>query len=304
MDLCERVSLRLTATAKPTKPTPMQDQFIPEYRAFMTTKRTLSIFTLTVLTTLFIAACGSGADSSHRAIEIDALEAGATLYSDSTLYESESLLIRKVSAHVYEHTSFLNTESFGRVACNGMVVIRGGEAVVFDTPADEESSRELISYLTKKGSATITAVVATHFHSDCVGGLKAFHDQQIPSYGSNHTIKLLKEKQDQSILPRIGFDQFLELKAGDKAVYAEFFGQGHTKDNVIGYFPEDKVIFGGCLIKEVGAGKGNLEDANLHAWPHTVQKIKQKYPQAELVIPGHGKRGGMELLDYTIQLFQ
>lgn len=253
---------------------------------------------------MFTAACGSGADSPQGAIDIDSHKADATLYSDSTFYESESLLIRKISAHVYEHTSYLNTESFGKVACNGMVVIQGGEAVVFDTPANEESSRELIRYLTEKASATITAVVATHFHSDCVGGLKAFHDRQIPSYGSNLTIKLLQEKQDQSMLPRIGFDHFLELKAGNKAVYVEFFGQGHTKDNVIGYFPEDKVIFGGCLIKEVGAGKGNLEDANLQAWPQTVLKIKQKYQNAEVVIPGHGKKGGLELLDYTIQLFQ
>ncbi len=63
-------------------------------------------------------------------------------------------------------------------------------------------------------------------------------------------------------------------------------------------------MFGGCLIKESGAGKGNLEDANTTDWSLTVTKLKEKYPTTKTVIPGHGKSGGTELLDYTIQLFQ
>lgn len=87
-------------------------------------------------------------------------------------------------------------------------------------------------------------------------------------------------------------------------MYTKFFGEGHTKDNVVGYFPEAEAIFGGCLIKESGAGKGNLEDANVAAWSATVKKLKRSYPRAKTVIPGHGKSGGRELLDYTIKLFE
>jgi len=64
--------------------------------------------------------------------------------SGSPIYESENLSINKISDHVYQHISYLNTESFGKVACNGMVVINGQEALVFDTPSDDASSQELI----------------------------------------------------------------------------------------------------------------------------------------------------------------
>ncbi|HLG38812.1 MAG TPA: hypothetical protein VI461_04050, partial [Chitinophagaceae bacterium] len=101
-----------------------------------------------------------------------------------------------------------------------------------------------------------------------------------------------------------GFNDSLVLNIGDKKVYCEYFGEGHTKDNVIGYFPEDNAVFGGCLIKEANAKKGNLADANVKEWAVTVQKLKQKYPLARIVIPGHGKPGGTELFDYTIKLFQ
>ncbi|MPR35717.1 subclass B1 metallo-beta-lactamase [Salmonirosea aquatica] len=226
----------------------------------------------------------------------------ATQITNAPEYESENLIINKLSDHVYQHISYLNTETFGRVACNGMIVINGNEAIVFDTPATNETSEELIGYLTEKLHAKINGVVATHFHADCVGGLEAFHQKNIPSYAENRTIAFLKDKGTPQ--PQKGFDNSLTLKVGNKKVYAQFMGEGHTRDNVIGYFPEDEAMFGGCLIKEVGAGKGNLEDANVAAWPATVRNVKARYPQAKIVIPGHGKVGGTELLDFTVKLFE
>jgi len=217
-------------------------------------------------------------------------------------YESKNLIINKLSDHVYQHISYLNTESFGRVACNGMIVINDNEAVVFDTPATNETAEELIGYLTGQLHAKITGVVATHFHADCVGGLEAFHQKGVPSYAENRTIAFLKDKE--SSRPQKGFNNSLALKVGNKKVYATYLGEGHTRDNVIGYFPEDKALFGGCLVKEVGAGKGNLEDANVVAWPATIKKVKARYPQTKIVIPGHGKVGGTELLDFTVKLFE
>ena len=100
------------------------------------------------------------------------------------------------------------------------------------------------------------------------------------------------------------FDNRLKLSIGDEKVYAEYFGEGHTQDNIIGYFPKDNAIFGGCLIKRLGASKGYLGDANTDLWSGTVRKLKLKYPNAKIVIPGHGKWGGTELFDYTIKLFK
>ena len=137
---------------------------------------------------------------------------------------------------------------------------------------------------------------------DYVGGLEEFHKRGIPSYANHATIKMAGINHYS--VPQNAFDSLLELKVGDKQVFARYFGEGHTKDNVIGYFPEEKTVFGGCLIKESGAGKGNLEDANVGAWSATVARLKEKYPDTKFVIPGHGKAGGTELFDYTIKLFE
>ncbi|WP_375446191.1 subclass B1 metallo-beta-lactamase [uncultured Fibrella sp.] len=217
-------------------------------------------------------------------------------------YTSPSLTIQQVSTHVYQHISYLETQTFGKVPCNGMIVVDKHEAIMFDTPANDSTSAELLNWIDNSLKCKVVAIIPTHFHDDCLGGLAEFHRRGIPSYAGNQTIWFAKQKN--RVLPQHGFDTRLPLKVGNREVIAEFVGEGHTRDNIIGYFPSEKVMFGGCLIKELKAGKGNLEDANVPAWSATVTRLKAKYPDTQVVIPGHGKTGNTALLDYTIALFK
>lgn len=221
-----------------------------------------------------------------------------------TIFNTANLILVRLSPHIFQHISYLNTNDFGWVNCNGMVVMNDNEAVIFDTPTDDESSEELINFLTQKLKSKIIAVIPTHFHNDCLGGIKAFNKHHIQAYASRRTIKILKEQgnKDGDIIS--GFNDSLTLSVGDKIVVAKYFGEGHTKDNITGYFPVDSILFGGCLIKELNATKGYLGDSNIKSWPFTVVKLKGEYPQAKIVIPGHGNPGSKDLLDYTESLFQ
>ena len=216
-------------------------------------------------------------------------------------YASETLLIEQISDRVYQHTSFFDSESFGKVPCNGLIVTDAGEAIIFDTPTTQQVSAELINWVENQLHSTIKAVVPTHFHQDCLAGLDEFHRRQIPSYGHEQTIALAQ--RNGVSLPQHGFEPDLALTVGKQEVKVAFAGEGHTRDNVVGYFPVEGVLFGGCLVKEVGAGKGNLEDANVNAWPITIAQLRERYPAVKIIVPGHGKRGGSELLDYTYTLF-
>ncbi|WP_420321631.1 subclass B1 metallo-beta-lactamase [Flagellimonas sp.] len=220
-----------------------------------------------------------------------------------TPYESETLKVLPLNSNVFRHVSYLQTNDFGKVGCNGMVYFNHEEAIVFDTPTDDKASKELIEWIEKKQKKKVVAVVVTHFHEDCWGGLHHFHDSQVSSYGSQNTIDLL-EKKGLNLLPQQDFNDSIKIKVGQEQVVLKYFGAGHTQDNVVGYIRNEEALFGGCLVKSVGSGKGNLEDADVSEWPNTVQKIKQEFPHLKIVIPGHGKSGGMELLDHTIQLFE
>lgn len=223
-------------------------------------------------------------------------------FAPEEVYRSEELVITRISENTFEHTSFLQTQDFGNVPCNGLIVRDGGETLIFDTPTNDKSTDELIRWIGKTLHCKINAVIPTHFHNDCLGGLRAFHEKGVPSYAYSGTIALAKE--NDLIVPRNSFSDSLILKVGRENIIVKFFGEGHTKDNVIGYFPSEKVMFGGCLIKELDAGKGFLGDANVNAWPGTVEKVKKTYPDVKIVVPGHGEYGDSRLLDYTIKLFK
>nr|WP_299175183.1 subclass B1 metallo-beta-lactamase [uncultured Allomuricauda sp.] len=219
-------------------------------------------------------------------------------------YQTDNLKVEPISSHnIFAHISYLQTDDFGKVGCNGMVYFNEDEAIVFDTPTDNKASKELIEWIEKEQKKKIVAVVVTHFHEDCWGGLDQFHGSNIKSYGGQKTISLLKQK-GLELLPKNDFKDRIEIKVGSASALVKHFGAGHTIDNVVGYASEEKALFGGCLIKSVNASKGNLEDADVSEWSTTVEKIKQEFPDLEIVIPGHGKSGGIELLDYTIQLFE
>ncbi|MBV6641363.1 MAG: subclass B1 metallo-beta-lactamase [Cyclobacteriaceae bacterium] len=220
----------------------------------------------------------------------------------SVLYESETLIVKSTADNIFTHVSYLETDDFGKVGCNGMIYLNGDEAIVFDTPADDTASVELIDWVRDQGK-TIIAVVITHFHEDCLGGLVTFHQRGVQSYAHEKTLEILRER-NESPLPLSEFQNEITLKIGSEIAKVKFYGAGHTYDNVVGYIPSENALFGGCLVKSVGAGKGYLGDASVEDWSFTVDMIQEELPELKVVIPGHGDPGGTELLDFTIELFR
>lgn len=224
------------------------------------------------------------------------------VFTAKEVYKSGDLVITQIAENSFVHTSFLQTNDFGNVPCNGLIVRNNKQALVFDTPTNNKSTEALIKWIKESIHCKINAIVPTHFHNDCLGGLQAFHDHQIPSYAYFKTVELAKK--NNYAVPENSFLDSLVLKVGKKNMVAKFFGEGHTRDNIVGYFPSENVLFGGCLIKETGAGNGYLGDAHVAAWSATVEKVKKEYPNVKIIVPGHGAYGDQKLLDYTIELFR
>ena len=216
----------------------------------------------------------------------------------SILLDTETLKIQQISDASYIHTSYLQTKNWGKVGCNGLIVNDDGEVVVVDTPIDNEVSQELIKWINDNLGSKIIAVVPTHFHVDCLGGLKAFHDDGVRSIFNQHT-------QDLSeVQASVTFEHQYEIEVGGEKVILFYPGEGHTNDNIVAYFEKDSVLFGGCLLKSIGAVKGNLADANVKTWATSVAHVRSMFPSIQHVVPGHGKVGGEDLLDFTIRLFE
>ena len=112
--------------------------------------------------------------------------------SDNIVFESDRLVVKQLSDKTFVHISYLNTNDFGKVKCNGAIFINKNEAVILDTPTNDDASKELIDWIESDLNAKIVALIPTHFHDDCVGGIDAFEKKKIPSFATTKTIELAK----------------------------------------------------------------------------------------------------------------
>jgi metallo-beta-lactamase class B len=222
-----------------------------------------------------------------------------------TITIANGLKLVPLTENLYLHLSYFESTDFGRVPCNGLIYINGNEAIICDTPPNDNVSAQLLGWMNEKyPHVKAKALIVNHFHVDCLGGIREFHKAGVKSYAHELTPSLLKQKNDSSEVPQVLIKTSVDLSVGNKKITLFYPGEAHTKDNIVTWIPSENAIFGGCVVKTMNAGKGNIADANVAEWSNSVARIKSKFPSAKIVVPGHGNSGGTELLDYTIKLFR
>lgn len=209
------------------------------------------------------------------------------------------LRIEKIAEGVYLHTSFQQVEGYGLVDANGLVVLDGQGAYIIDTPWSERDTAALVAWLQER-NYQVKASVSTHFHDDRTAGIAYLNSISVPTYASARTNALLK--QNGKALATETFDDApLWLLEGKVEVF--YPGAGHSVDNLVVWLPEQKLLNGGCFVRAATAGTlGNTADAVVSEWAASAERLQRRYPDAQLVIPGHGVPGDVSLLEHTRKL--
>jgi len=202
---------------------------------------------------------------------------------------------------IFVHVTWHHLDNFGRFPSNGLIVIKNGQALMIDTPMDNDKTERLTKYLKDSSSVDLTKLIIGHFHDDCLGGLGYLQSIGVESIANSMTIA--KCKEIGLPIPSTPFTDSLTFYFNGEQIDCRYFGAGHSFDNITVWIPGKKILFGGCLIKSIDSkGLGNLSDAVVNDWDMTVEKVMKKYPEIKTVIPGHGDFGGTELITHTIEL--
>ncbi|TGL25540.1 subclass B1 metallo-beta-lactamase [Leptospira yanagawae] len=206
----------------------------------------------------------------------------------------------KIKETVWIHKSFGSFQ--GKIyESNGLVVLTNQGVVVIDTAWTEPQTEDLILGIQTKFQKDILFLIVTHAHDDRMAGVNLFHKRNIPVYSTNLTAKLAKEKGLGKTNPIL--DVQTRLYSGNHSVEIFFPGHGHSPDNIVVWLPDTHILFGGCLVKDLDAiDLGNVKDANLVEWENSVKRVLTRYPDAVVVVPGHGNWGKLDLLRHTIRL--
>ena len=214
---------------------------------------------------------------------------------------SNDIELIKLSENAYVHVSYSDLPKFGRFPSNGLIFINKGEAFLFDTPVSDSLTRDLVSWINDSLKLKLIGFVPNHWHIDCMGGLGFLQNQKIDSYANQMTIDIAQSKGLP--IPKYGFKDSLQLWIGDKLIKCYYFGTAHTLDNIVVWIPSEQILFAGCMIKSKNSKDlGNTVDGDLVAYPKTIDKLINSFPEAKIVIPGHGQIGDSDLIKHTKEL--
>ncbi len=209
--------------------------------------------------------------------------------------------IESLADDVFLHTSYREIKGYGVLDSNGLIVIDGDAAYLVDTPWSEEDTASLLSWLEQHGYE-LKASVSTHWHDDRTAGIGLLNFKSIPTYASRLTNRVLQEKGKP--LATSTFDSAVFTLLQDK-IELYYPGPGHSEDNIVAWLPQQKLLFGGCLLRALGwQSPGNLSDANLDEWGNTINRIKNRYGDIDVVVPGHGEVGNRRILDHTFNIVE
>ncbi|MDF2178801.1 DIM/SIM/IMP family subclass B1 metallo-beta-lactamase [Aliiglaciecola sp. CAU 1673] len=226
------------------------------------------------------------------------------LVATSSLYAQEAipaLQVKQIAEGVYQHISYQEVKGFGLVDANGLIIVDDNNAYLIDTPWSESVTEEIVDWIQAQGFELV-ASLSTHSHEDRSAGIAWLNARAIPTYASALTNAQLKAKGKALATQTFSTE---EMTLADGRIQVFYPGAGHSLDNIVVWVPESKILFGGCLVKSLEAKNlGYTGEAVIESWPGSLARVMDKYPQIQLVVPGHGASGDQALLLHTKALAQ
>lgn len=218
------------------------------------------------------------------------------------LAQEQQLKVTKIASKVYIHTTY---KQLGDVVfpSHGLLVSTKEGAVLIDTGWGNEPTALLLNWIKTNLRQPVHSCVPTHYHDDKMGGMKAVQAEGIPVISSELTAMLASEHKLGT--PDVTFRTDTSFTVGGQRFEVYYPGGGHTSDNLVVYLPKQKILFGGCLIKDLETNNlGNTADADMGNWANAVRNVQQRFPKAKTVIPSHGPWGDQTVLSHTLDLLQ
>lgn len=216
---------------------------------------------------------------------------------------SPGVRLRPLTDGVWLHVSEHRFENGARYTSNGLVVREGGYLVLVDSAWGDEKTAMLLDEIQSAIGLPVRLAVATHSHDDRAAGARIMRERGIRFYGFSITRMLMTARGDTP--PPHTLDMASEAGSVARFGPVEVFfpGAAHTTDNLVVWLPRQRLLFGGCAVREANSTSlGYYKEGDPANWAHAMALVKARYSSATIVVPGHGKVGDIGLLDHTATL--
>jgi metallo-beta-lactamase class B len=205
--------------------------------------------------------------------------------------KAPSPTVTPIAPGVYVHTSYKILDG-APFPSNGLIVDTDDGVFMVDTGWGELPTRQILQWIQDSLQKDVRLCIVTHSHDDRVGGIEVLKEKDIRTISTPLTAEKASAAgyiKPDGILP---VDTVLHI--GGVAVETFYPGWGHTEDNIVVWLPQERILFGGCFA-----------DADLAKWSGNVRTVMSKFPEVELIVPGHQDWSeGTESLEHTLRLLE
>lgn len=202
------------------------------------------------------------------------------------------------------------------VAENSLVYVGPEHVTVAGATWTPATAELLAAEIRKVTSKPIREVIVPDYHADRSGGSPYFRSIGAKIVSRRQTVDLLKERWEQHMrdlqkaypgypsipltLPDTLYGDDFKLQGGK--VRAIYTGPAHTPDGIFVYFPQERILYGNCILKEQ---LGNLDSADIAEYPKTLRKLKAMNLDYTTIVAGHySPLHGPELLDRFLKMLE
>lgn len=244
---------------------------------------------------LALSACGNAQPPSKETASTE------TPFTD--LQKAYPVTLSKIADTVWVHTSTYTIPGQSPIPVNGLVIVDGDEVILADAAWGELATLSLLKTVEKEVGKPVTKLITTHHHADRVMGVDAAEWKGVEVFTHPDTPALAA--QNGWPVPNTSVAALKQpgsrIKVGN--VEVAYPGPGHAPDNLVVYVPSANILYGGCAVRGAeSTSLGNIADADLKKWAKSLNWVKATYPDAKLVVPGHGKGADLRLIDHTLEL--
>jgi len=198
---------------------------------------------------------------------------------------------------------------------NSLVYIGTSFVTVVGATWTPQTASLLAAEIAKVTPKPIKEVIDTNHDLDRAGGNAYFRSIGARIVSTKLTRDLLEKEGERSValarqgsdypnvgivLPDTVYEGDFTLQDGD--IRGFYLGPSHKSDDIFVYFPREKILYGGCVLKE---RLGSIEGADLVEYPKTLRKLKQLGLPIDTIIAGHySPVHGPELIDQYLRMLE
>ena len=196
-------------------------------------------------------------------------------------------------------------------------IVQTDDSVVVIDANFLEPAQRISASITDRDGMRISHVVNTHYHADHSLGNPVFVDAGATVIGAAGQRAELLAKGREDAIQQVGeapprlYPAMLEfsesLTFGDSGLELVAVGPAHSGADLIGWLPDDRVLFAGDLAVAWDHGNNFSDpDADIEGWIGALARCIELNPR--VVVPGHGRLSDAGVLDqqlsFIVELWQ